>query len=129
MHSHFRLFCGAVFFTYLRKYRLRHDPAAVHMDRLSRHVFGRVAGEKGDGFGDIFRHAGVADRDSLRRGFPFDVGVTCSDPRRGDSSRRDGIYADAAGRQFERERSRQTENAGFSRGIGRATGVAAEADI
>ena len=72
------------------------------MDRLSRHVFGRVAGEKGDGFGDIFRRAGMADRNSLRRGFPFDVGVTCSDPRRGDPPRRDGVDAHAAGRQFER---------------------------
>ena len=55
---------------------------------------------KSDGFGDIFRPAGVAERNSLRGGFPFDVGVVRSDARRGDPPRRDGVDAHAAGRRI-----------------------------
>src|SRR5438309_5570439 len=84
-------------------FRLRHDPAAIHVDRLSGHVFGCVAGKEIDGFGDVFRFAGVADRDSLSGGFPFSVGVARSDPRRGNASRRDGIYAYAQCRQLKRQ--------------------------
>jgi hypothetical protein len=59
----------------------------------------------------------VAERDSFGGGFPFGVGIIRSDERGGDASRRYGVDSDAVEGEFERQRSRQAEDAGFGRDL------------
>jgi hypothetical protein len=67
---------------------------------LPRYVLGRIACEKGDNFCDVLRFSGMTERNSFGCGLPFRIAIIRPDARRGDSTGRDGIDANAAGRQF-----------------------------
>ena len=81
---------------------LPHDPAAVDVNRLSRHVAAGVAGEEGHGFGDVLRFSGMAEGDSLSCGFPLNVGVSRPDSLGGDAAGSHHIGAHAEGGELER---------------------------
>ena len=87
------------------------------MQRLSGHVLCRVAGQVGDGFGDVFDGAGVAERDALVRCLPFGVGILAANFGGFDASWGDRVDSYSFGREFERERSGETEDTGFGGGV------------
>ena len=70
------------------------------MNGLPRHVFGGIACEKGDNFCDVLRFSRMTERNSLGCSLPFRIAIIRPDARRGDSAGRNGIDANAAGRQL-----------------------------
>ena len=60
---------------------------------------------------------------------PFGIGVVAAHFRGGDTAWGDGVDADAGGREFERECSGESEDAGFGGGVGGAVFTAAVGDV
>ena len=85
-----------------------------------------IAGEKGHGFGDVLRFSGMAEWNSFGCGFPLGVGVSRPDPLGGDAAGSYDVGAHAEGGELERQRLRESHDAGFCRRVGRAAGIAAE---
>ena len=85
--------------------RLRnHDGAAVHGDRLSRHVAGIVAEQERHRRGDILRLADAAERNARARGVKLVVAHLDARLRGVGQPRNDAIDADAVAGPVERQR-------------------------